>query len=92
MSEDGGATLDFDPMSDIPEEVEFYSVYLILPVLVLLCVCLRACAFVCLYLHLISKLVPSVDFWDCCVAKRAALLSEWTPCDPLSSVFNGRKR
>jgi hypothetical protein len=25
MSEDGGATLDFDPMSDIPEEVEFYS-------------------------------------------------------------------
>ena len=25
MDEEGGATLDFDPMSDIPEEVEFYS-------------------------------------------------------------------
>ena len=25
MNEDGGATLDFDPMSNIPEEVEFYS-------------------------------------------------------------------
>ena len=25
MDEDGGATLDFDPMSEIPEEVEFYS-------------------------------------------------------------------
>src|SRR6056300_790753 len=25
MDEDGGATLDFDPMSAIPEEVEFYS-------------------------------------------------------------------
>jgi len=25
IDEDGGATLDFDPMSEIPEEVEFYS-------------------------------------------------------------------
>ena len=25
MDEDGGATLDFDPMGDLPEEVEFYS-------------------------------------------------------------------
>ena len=25
MDEEGGATLDFDPMSDLPDEVEFYS-------------------------------------------------------------------
>jgi hypothetical protein len=25
MDEEGGATLDFDPMGDLPEEVEFYS-------------------------------------------------------------------